>query len=496
MQHIARKALRKGLAELDKREGYRGPLRRLSQEEIGGFIEGAAEKYLDAAARAGSVVEGVVVNVDDKKKEVLVRMGGDMGRLPVSEMKWARRPDPEVSYFSRRVRSPSRVLKKGDVVLLRLLKKQTLHRPSTEKADGQGLVWEVSLEQMPEVQGALFCMDKAGDVKAMVGGLDFASSQFDRATQSRRQPGSAFKPIIYAAALDWGMTPADIIVDAPFVAVQGPNMELWKPRNYKEEFLGPILLRTALAKSKNVVTVKILKRIGINYAIRYARTLGIESHLSPFLSLALGASGVSLMELTRAYSVFANGGLLVKPIFIKRVVDREGKTLEENEFEAREAISRETAYVMTDLLKAVIKEGTGWRIRALKRPAAGKTGTTNNLWDAWFLGYTPGLVTGVWAGYDDRKPMGKEETGSRAASPIWLYFMSEVLKDQAIEKFHAPEGIVFSRIDADTGFLAGPDSERTVLQAFKKGSKPAVYASDSSSAPPSRFFQMDMEYAR
>ncbi|MCP4666608.1 MAG: PBP1A family penicillin-binding protein [Deltaproteobacteria bacterium] len=496
MQHIAEKALKKGLAELDKREGYRGPLRHLSPGEIDGFLERAAEKLLAAPPRTGSTVEGVVVYVDDKKREVIVRIGGDMGRLPLTEMEWARRPNPEIAYHAARVRRPSLVLRKGDVILLRILKERPSRPSPAEKGGGQGLVWEVSLEQAPVVQGALFSMDKAGEVKAMVGGRDFASSQFNRAIQSRRQPGSAFKPIIYAAALDWGMTPADIIVDAPFVAEQGPNMELWKPRNFKEEFLGPTLIRTALTKSKNVITVKILKKIGAKYAIQYARTMGIESPLSPYLSLALGASGVSLIELTKAYSVFANGGLLVKPIFVKRVVDRQGKILEENGFEAREAISRETAYVMTDLLKAVIKEGTGWRIKALKRPVAGKTGTTNNLWDAWFLGFTPGLVTGVWAGYDDRKPMGKEETGSRAASPIWLYFMSEVLKDRAIEKFPVPKGVVFSRIDAHTGLLADPDSEKTVLQAFKKGTKPTVYTTESSSELAGRFFQMDMEYAQ
>ena len=177
------------------------------------------------------------------------------------------------------------------------------------------------------------------------------------------------------------------------------------------------MFRTALAKSRNVITVKILKKIGVKNAVQYARNMGIESELSPDLSLALGSSGLSLMELTRAYAVFANGGMLVKPIFVKRILDRSNQIIEENQPEAEEVISKETAYVANDLLMAVIQEGTGWRIKALKRPAAGKTGTTNNLWDAWFMGYTPDLVTGVWVGYDDRKAMGKGETGSRAASP-------------------------------------------------------------------------------
>jgi penicillin-binding protein 1A len=214
--------------------------------------------------------------------------------------------------------------------------------------------------------------------------------------------------------------------------------------------------------------------------------------LSPDLSLALGSSGTSLMELTRAYSVFANGGLLVKPIFIKRIVDRSGQVIEENQPEAVEVISKETAYVMTDLLKAVVQEGTGWRIKALKRPAAGKTGTTNNLRDAWFIGYTPELVAGAWVGYDDQKTMGKGETGSRAASPLWLYYMSNVLKGTPVVDFPAPDGVVFAKIDVNTGLLAGPYSDKTVLQAFKEGTEPAEYSPKPKSAKSGQFFQFDM----
>jgi penicillin-binding protein 1A len=198
------------------------------------------------------------------------------------------------------------------------------------------------------------------------------------------------------------------------------------------------------------------------------------------------------MELTSAYAVFANGGMLVKPIFIKRIVDRDGQVIEENQPEAQRVISEETAYVMTDLLKAVIREGTGWRIKALKRPAAGKTGTTNNLWDAWFMGYTPNLVTGVWVGYDDRKAMGKGETGSRAASPIWLYFMSEVLKGRPVVDFEAPERVVFAKIDAKTGLLAGIHSKKTVFQTFKEGTEPKKYSPSPKSPKSGQFLELDM----
>jgi penicillin-binding protein 1A len=236
-----------------------------------------------------------------------------------------------------------------------------------------------------------------------------------------------------------------------------------------------------------------VREIGVNYLIRYAGNMGIESHLSADLSLALGSSGVSLMEMTRVYSVFASRGMLATPIFIKRIVDRSGQIIEENQPEVREVMTKETAYVMTDLLTAVIQEGTGWRIKALKRPAAGKTGTTNNLWDAWFIGYTPGLATGVWVGYDNRKAMGRGETGSRAASPIWLYFMTEALKERPVVDFEVPEGIIFAKIDADTGLLAGPYSVNTVFQAFKEGTEPKEYSPKPASPKSGRFFEFDME---
>jgi penicillin-binding protein 1A len=483
MQRAARDAVNRGLSELDKREGYRGPLRHLTPEEIPRFLEKAAEAFIAAPPEVGSTVEGLVVEVNDKKMEVHIRLGEQMARLPISGMKWARKVDPDVAYYHVKLKRPSQALKKGDIVLVRI-----------EKEDKPPFSWEVTLEQIPKVQGALFCMDPAtGEVKAMVGGRDFDVSQFDRATQARRQPGSAFKPIIYAAALDWGMSPADILIDAPYISDRALGEEVWKPKNYKEKFFGPTLFRTALAKSRNVITIKILKKIGVAYAIDYAKRMGIESPLAADLSLALGSSGTSLMELTRAYSVFANGGILTTPIFIKKILDRSNQVVEENQPEGDEVISRETAYVMTDLMKAVIQEGTGWRIKALRRPAAGKTGTTNNLRDAWFMGYTPDLVTGVWVGYDDREAMGKGETGSRAASPIWLYFMSEVLRGLPVRDFQVPEGVVFAKIDAKTGFLAGPYSKDTVLQTFKAGNEPKAYAPKPKAAKSGQFFQFDMD---
>jgi penicillin-binding protein 1A len=486
MQRSAQKAIRKGLRELDKREGYRGPLRHLSPEEMEVFREETVERLKLEPLEVGSEVEGLVEKVDDKKQEVIISIGEKLGLLPISGMKWARKPDPEVPYYNSRVKLPSHVLKEGDAVLVKITDKGN---PPYE--------WQLSLEQEPEIHGALLCMDVGtGRVKSMVGGRDFAVSQFNRAIQSRRQPGSAFKPMIYAAALDWGMSPASIIIDAPYISKMNPEEEIWRPKNYKERFFGPTLFRDALIKSRNVITVKILKKIGVHNAIQYAKQIGIQSDLSPDLSLALGSSGLSLVELTRAYLVFANGGRGVEPIFINKIMDRSGGVIEENQPTMREAIPEGTAYVMTDLLKAVIKEGTGWRVRALKRPAAGKTGTTNDLRDAWFTGFTPSLVTGVWVGYDNRKPMGKGETGSRAASPIWLYFMSEVLKDRPVEDFSVPEGVVFAKIDAKTGFLASPHSKKTVFQAFREGKGPKEYSPKPRAAKSGHFSQFDMDHSQ
>ena len=486
MQQAAQEALMKGLLELDKREGYRGPIKHLKAAEVQTFKLEAQVQFEKDPPEVGDVLQGLVEEVDNKKNQIIVSLGKARGILPLSEMKWARKPDPEVPYYTTGVTRPGDVLRVGDVVLLRIQETAVAPNP-----------WQVSLEQTPEVQGAVYCMESQnGRVRAMVGGRDFKVSQFNRAVQARRQPGSAFKPIIYAAALDWGMNPATIILDAPYVSTMNPEEEIWRPKNYKEKFYGPTLFRSAIIYSRNVITVKILKQIGVPYAIAYANKMGIESDLSPDLSLALGSSGLSLEEITKAYLVFANGGKRAAPIYINKIEDRNGRVIEENHAFLAEAISEETAAVMTDLLKAVIQEGTGWRAKALKRPAAGKTGTTNDLRDAWFIGFTPRLVAGVWVGYDDRRPMGKGETGSRAASPIWLYFMSEVLKDEPAEDFQTPEGVVFAKIDAKTGLLASPYSEKTVFQAFREGQEPKEPTPKPKSAKTGQFSQFDMEISQ
>jgi penicillin-binding protein 1A len=313
----------------------------------------------------------------------------------------------------------------------------------------------------------------------MVGGRDFAASQFNRATQARRQAGSAFKPIVYAAALDKGFTPATVIVDEPFSYIDVPGKEPWEPQNFDREFWGPITFRKALTFSRNVVTVKIAQSIGIEYLIQYARNLGIKSKLEPNLSLALGAANVSLLEMTNAFGVFAAQGYRAEPILITRIVDKDGNILEEVEPSAIEVISPQTSYLITSLMQSVIQEGTGQRAKALGRPAAGKTGTTNDTRDAWFLGFIPQqLVAGAWMGYDIEKPLGTHETGAVAALPIWLEFMKEVVDGKVVENFSVPEGIVFTKTDAVTGEPVGPKqpakSGKVIFECFKEGTEPTI----------------------
>jgi penicillin-binding protein 1A len=321
------------------------------------------------------------------------------------------------------------------------------------------------------LEGALVCFDlETGYIKAMVGGRDFKRSQFNRVTQAKRQTGSAFKPIVYASALDKGYTPASVIVDSPITFEWGDRV--WKPKNFGRRFLGPITLRSALTHSVNVVTVKIAQEIGLDTIRHYAKKLGITSPLQNNLSMALGSSNLSLYELTGAYAVLANQGKLFRPLFVKKILDRDGNLLEEHlplyalggAHDDEAVLSPQTAYLMTNLLEGVVQNGTGWKAKALKRPAAAKTGTTDQFVDAWFIGYTPELVTGVWVGFDDEQSLGENETGANAASPIWVAFMSKVLREKPVRDFPIPEGIEFVEIESEKGIFR---------ECFKEGTGPA-----------------------
>lgn len=488
LQKAAQKSVEMGLRELDRRQGFRGPIQTLSPEEVKNLtkVKGRAPNPLSQ----NEVFEGVVLSRDESKKLYTVWVEERRGILPYSEMTWALHIKTTSHFKPTQVKTPGDLLKPGDVIHVRVKELAGKDRPLL-----------LTLEQEPLVQGALLCLDpQTGYVKAMVGGRDFSESQFNRAIHSRRQPGSAFKPVIYAAALEKGYTPSTILMDSPVEYSDHDEGYYWAPKNYDKNFLGPITFRNALAHSRNVVTVKILEDIGMSYALKFIKKMGIESPIKRDLSIALGTSGVSMLELTSAFAIFANGGERIKPVFIKKIVTMEGKVLEEDtpyvEWEEGEeegveeeeetatpvpaappvlkerAISPQNAFIMTHLLQGVIQHGTGQRAKVIGRPLAGKTGTSSDYADAWFVGYTPSILTGVWVGFDDKTSLGKNETGSRAALPIWISFMDQTLKSMPAESFKVPQGISMVKVNIETGLPDLGGSSETIMEAFPEGSVP------------------------
>jgi penicillin-binding protein 1A len=320
-------------------------------------------------------------------------------------------------------------------------------------------------------EGAVVTIEPAtGYVRAIVGGYDFFRSEFNRAVQAKRQPGSAFKPFVYIAALEAGYTPATRIDDSPVNYPIGRNGQAWKPENYDRKFRGSTTLQQAIEESVNVVTVKLQEKVGINKTVQVARRFGIASKLTPDLTLALGSSDLSLLELTSAYGALANQGTWIPPTTIRYVTDLNGKLLEEHVPEGREAATPETAYVVTHMLRGVVERGTGQAAKALGRPIAAKTGTTNDYSNAWFIGYTPRLATGVWVGYDRPRSLGRDETGSRVAVPIWVAYMGKILANSPREDFPIPERVVIASVDLDVS----NECVRVVPIAFVRGTEPAV----------------------
>ncbi|MBI2552877.1 MAG: penicillin-binding protein 1A, partial [Candidatus Rokubacteria bacterium] len=318
-------------------------------------------------------------------------------------------------------------------------------------------------------EGAILTIEApTGYIKAMVGGYDFFRSEFNRAVQAKRQPGSAFKPFVYIAALESGLTPATTIEDAPVTYPYGKNGQPWKPDNYDRKFRGTTTLQQAVEESVNVVTVKLQEQIGIRRTVEVARRLGVQSPLNDDLTIALGSSDLTLLELTSAYGTLATQGVWLPPTAIRYVTDAEGKLLEENVPQGREAVSPEVAYVMTHMLRGVVERGTGVAAKALGRPIAAKTGTTNDYSNAWFVGFTPKIVTGVWVGYDKPRSLGRDETGSRVATPIWVTFMAKVLAGTPPEEFPVPERVAFVPVDLDPSGAC----VRPVVMAFVRGTEP------------------------
>ncbi len=349
-----------------------------------------------------------------------------------------------------------------------------------------------------EVEGALLAMDpRTGMVRALVGGYDFYQSQFNRALQAKRQPGSAFKPIIYSAALEAGYSELSIVPDAPLVFRMAPG-KFWRPQNYDNRFVGPVTLRSALAHSLNSVAIRLAQRVGLERVIQQARKLGIESPLEKNLSLALGSASVSLLEMVRAFGVFAGGGNLAEPLFILKVTDRYGNVLEESEPTSKAVLSPEIAYVLTDMLKNVVQSGTARAAAKLGPNVAGKTGTTSDFRDGWFIGYTPEFVAGVWVGYDDHRPLGDKETGANTALPIWLNFMSGAGQGNSPAEFPVPEGINWLEVNLSERyplpvFESSPVARIPYASMSKTASVPANTALDKTIDPDAKLSAADLD---
>jgi len=454
-QVVADQALRAGLVATAKRHGWQGPIRHLEVDEYEEFQSGRSS----AGLKAGDWLQALVTNVD--KAEATVRFGGDSGTVSVASMSWARVPNPKLAPEEvAKVSDARKVLKPGDVIWV-----------SVEEVP-EGKPWKLALEQAPKVEGALVSIDpRSGEVLALCGGYDFFRSQFNRATQALRQPGSAFKPIVYSAALDNGFTAASIVLDAPIVYQDGSG-QMWKPENFEGIFYGPTLFHTALVKSRNLVTIRVAQQVGINKVVERGKALGLTGLMEPNLSLALGSGQFTPLNLCQAYTAFPRGGTSIKPRLIESVTSPWGEQLFLAAQEVSEAMPAETAYIISNLLQEAVQDGTGARAKVLGRPVAGKTGTTNDEQDAWFMGFSPYLLTGVWVGYDQIKPMGKFETGARAALPIWLDYRTKVEPAYPIEDFQIPPGIVMARVDARSGRLAGPGASEAYMLPFVNGTEP------------------------
>lgn len=472
IQLAAVNSLKVGLRNLDKRQGFRGPI---GHKDINVNKELKGEDtYEQTVLKPGDLLTATVLKVYESS--AIVKARGFIGRIYVKDSKWIRKVIDSKGNLIKIHKSASfkYLLNPGDLINVRV-----------KKMGGDIPVF--ILDQEPLAQGAVVAMEPStGYIRAIVGGYDFSKSEFNRAVFAKRQAGSAFKPVIFAAAMDHNFTPASLILDAPLL-YESEEFGDWEPENYDEKYHGATRLRDALIHSRNIVTVKLLEEIGVENAIRFSRNIGIKGPYPVNLTLALGSLSISPLEITSAFCVFANGGRMPEPISIKYIVDSNGNILENNQPKNTRAIDPRTAYLATSMLEDVVKKGTGWRAKALNRPVAGKTGTTNEYRDAWFIGYTPELATSVWVGFDNMRTLGDEETGSRAAAPIWVSFMKKALAEiapfdnndrerEGKKPFPIPEGIVTGVIDPETGLLATNQTKK-MLEFFKEGSVPTLYSS-------------------
>jgi len=483
LQQAARRSLMDGLVQFDRSKGWRGPVAKLD-------VAGDWGKALDAVESPPDIQPwrlGVVLKTEATKAVIGLRPekqqdGSLVGKreaveIAFDEMKWAKSAAKKVA-----PKAVTDVISPGDVIYV-----------APKEVGNVGGVW--SLMQIPEVGGGIVALDpNTGRVLAVVGGFSFAVSQFDRAIQAKRQPGSSFKPFVYAAALDNGYKPTSIILDAPIEIEQGPGQDIWKPENYeKEHSAGPSTLRFGIEHSRNQMTVRLAQDLGMPIITDYAKRFGIYDDLLPVLSMSLGAGESTLLRLATGYCSIANGGHQVRATLIDRIQDRWGRTVWRHDQRVCEGCKAEvwngqeepeipddrvqimdphTAYQMTSMLEGVIQRGTATSLKALERPLAGKTGTTNEEKDAWFIGYSPDMVVGVFMGFDTPTPMGKGNTGGKVAAPVFGSFMSEALADQPAAPFRIPPGIKLARVNLRTGLRAGEEDPQSIMEAFKPGEEP------------------------
>lgn len=513
LQQMADKALRDGLEAYDRRHGWRGAIMRLGTPQpavpvaatpgpVTPVSVAPQRPPLPAAMPSREVLIGelarletpsgiregrnvaVVVGLTKDAAELAVK-GVGLGRIPMDQMTWAR-PALKEGHLGARPKTPADVLGVGDVIAVAPIEKNAKDEPYPPHT--------YALRQIPLIQGGLVALDPhTGRILAMSGGYAYGMSQFNRVTQAQRQPGSAFKPIVYLAALDSGFTPATLILDAPFVIDQGPGLPKWRPDNYTRQFYGPSTMRLGIEKSRNLMTVRLAQTVGMEKIADYAKRLGVIDNLPPKLAMALGSGETTLLKLTTAYAMFVNGGKRIKPTLIDRIQDRNGKTVFRHDMrgcpecqatqwirqpvpvvpDTRPSVTDPaSAYQVVSMLQGVVERGTGRRIHELGKPLAGKTGTTNDSLDAWFVGFSPDLTVGVFVGFDEPATLGKNETGSSVAAPVFKNFMEVALADEAAIPFRIPPGIRLVRVNAATGEPARPGEKSLILEAFKPGTVP------------------------
>jgi penicillin-binding protein 1A len=480
LQTLADRVLRDGLIAYDRRHGWRGPETQLDPGPEWLALLGQIDRSdgLDRWQLA------LVLEVDAAAATIGL-IDGATASLPLAELTWARRID-EAGNLGPQIERADQVLGVGDVVWV----ERIVGVESEEAADEP----RYALRQPPEVEGAIVALDPhTGRVLAMTGGFSYARSVFNRATQALRQPGSAFKPFVYLAALENGFTPSSILLDAPIVIDQGPGLGKWKPANYSRQFYGPSTLRLGIEKSRNLMTVRLAQAVGMDQIVAMATRFDLERGLGYNLASALGSNEVSLLQLTAAYAMLVNGGKRIEPALIERIQDRHGETVSRRDERPcsgcqdigwreqpapalpdgrEEVISPALAYQMVNLLRGVVERGTGQRARSIDKPIGGKTGTTDDSRDAWFVGFTPDLVVGVFVGFDQPKSLGDEEQGASAALPIFVDFMEAALEDQPATPFRVPPGVRLVRVDAETGLLPGPNTGVAILEAYLPGTEP------------------------